>query len=134
VTPAAPQACDLPRPSRLRAAADFARVQKGGRSVDLGALLFKVSAFPARGMPGVPPPAGTGRLGLAVSRKVGTAVTRNRVKRLVRDCFRMHKGALAGMDVVVIGRPEAARLARPDVERMFGELLRRLRRVPQEAS
>nr|VFK29901.1 MAG: ribonuclease P protein component [Candidatus Kentron sp. MB]VFK33914.1 MAG: ribonuclease P protein component [Candidatus Kentron sp. MB]VFK76512.1 MAG: ribonuclease P protein component [Candidatus Kentron sp. MB] len=45
------------------------------------------------------------RLGLAISkRRVSRAVARNRVKRLIRESFRIHQRQLAGLDVVVIAR------------------------------
>jgi len=41
------------------------------------------------------------RLGLIVPKKIiATAVGRNRVKRLIRECFRLHQGELGGLDVV----------------------------------
>lgn len=46
-----------------------------------------------------------GRLGVAATRKLGSAVERNRAKRLAREVFRRQKVA-AGLDVVVIPRRE----------------------------
>ena len=51
------------------------------------------------------------RLGISVSRKVGNAVVRNRIKRGVRDRFRRQRGLLPeSVDLVVIARPKANRL------------------------
>ena len=49
------------------------------------------------------------RLGLTVSTKVGRAVVRNRVRRRLREIYRLHEDALAsGCDVVIVARTRAA--------------------------
>jgi len=50
------------------------------------------------------------RIGITVSRKVGCAVVRNRVKRLIREFYRLNNRLFAPNDYVIIARPGAARL------------------------
>jgi len=67
------------------------------------------------------------RLGLAVSRRVGNAVVRNRVKRWLREAFRHERASLGGVDVVVIARPSAATAEHDALNASFSKALSRVR-------
>lgn len=61
-------------------------------------------------------PLGHSRLAVVVSRKVGPAVARNRVKRRVRDLFRRNKGLLPEpTDLIVVARREIVDLGMPEL-------------------
>jgi len=100
---------------RLRTPGEFRRVQETGRRFDLGTLTAR--ALPRRGTPPLP-----GRLGLAISRRAGGAVQRNRIKRLVRDAFRRKAAAFDGLDIVFTARPEAAAHGQPQVDQLIDRL------------
>jgi ribonuclease P protein component len=72
------------------------------------------------------------RVGFTVSRKVGTAVERNRVRRRLREIVRLSAatGLSAGHDYVLIGRRAALSLPFEQITEDFKRALRRLR-VPQ---
>ena len=64
------------------------------------------------------------RLGLTVSRKVGGAVVRNRVKRLLREWFRLHHHELtADWDLVIIARRPPPGLGLKEVEEQLGQFV-----------
>lgn len=65
------------------------------------------------------------RLGITVSKRVGGAVVRNRVKRLVREVFRRYRDRLVPpQTVLVIGRAAAATASYADVKRELARALR----------
>jgi ribonuclease P protein component len=89
--------------ARLSRSAEFERVYRNGRSTANRHLVLYSFPNPATERP---------RLGLSVSRKVGGAVERNRLKRLLREAFaRAELELSSGHDVVVVARPPAGQLA-----------------------
>ena len=105
---------------RLRKHAQYCRVQSKGRRMGGKFLLviFAPSSFLDV------------RLGITVSKHVGNAVTRNRVKRRLRDILRHEKSALAGigLDVVWIAKLEAASTSYEALHREVKELMDRILR------
>jgi ribonuclease P protein component len=103
---------------RLRTAAEFDAVFK--RGVRLGGRLFLLVVAPNA--------VKVDRLGLAVSRRVGGAVERNRVRRLLRESFRRtERVGEVGLDLVVVAHRELVSCGQGEVDR---ELRERYRRIP----
>jgi ribonuclease P protein component len=112
------------RPSargRLSRSAEFERIYRQGRSVANRHLVLYTFPNPSTLRP---------RLGLSVSRKVGGAVQRNRLKRLLREVFAQAESELKpGHDVVVVARPALGELAEREglagVDASLAELIAR---------
>jgi len=89
----------LKRRHRLSRSRDFDAVYRHGRSTATRYLVLY--AFPRQEVDDLGP-----RLGLAVSRQLGGAVERNRIKRRLRAAFEeLETGLPAGNDYVLIARP-----------------------------
>lgn len=67
------------------------------------------------------------RFGLAVGRRVGNAVTRNRVKRWLREAARHEREDLEGFDIVFIARPSAAGAGHAGIRSAVASALSRIR-------
>jgi ribonuclease P protein component len=88
----------LQRHSRLLRSHDFDRTLRGGRRVssDYLALFLGDNEL------------GRARVGLAVSRKLGNAVVRNKIKRRLRELVRpLVTRAKGGRDIVIVARAQA---------------------------
>jgi ribonuclease P protein component len=112
------------RPSeRLRRSDDYRRVFQCGKKLAAPAFVLYV----------LPRPGSRSRLGMAVSKRVGGAVVRNRVKRLIRELFRRYKAQLRPpCDVVFVARREAARASLREYTQQFLALLCRCQRMGEE--
>ncbi|HHT9119512.1 MAG TPA: ribonuclease P protein component [Candidatus Hypogeohydataceae bacterium YC41] len=81
---------------RLRKRREFDRVFQGGK-VFKGAIFNAYALGNSLGHP---------RIGIVVGRKFGGAVQRNRIKRLLREAYRLNKNLIgAGLDIVLLPRP-----------------------------
>jgi ribonuclease P protein component len=108
------------RRRRLSRSGEFERVYREGRSHANRYLVLY--AFPRSEQDG------EARLGISVGRKLGGAVERNRVKRLLRDAFWNTAGELdGGHDFVIVARPDARGLGEEEgeagIERALREVL-----------
>ncbi|SDF63395.1 ribonuclease P protein component [Desulfovibrio legallii] len=115
----------LPRQLRIRRRAEYTACYERGRR-------FHTEHFLVFVLSGAQPEA-SARTGMAVSRKVGKAVTRNRVKRLLREFFRLHREELpVGVHIVAVAKKHAGQVAL-DLTGVTAELLPPLRRLARRA-
>jgi ribonuclease P protein component len=115
----------LPQQSRMRSPDEFKRVMRSGRRA--GGAALTVHVLLAAGA--VPEDAGP-KVGFVVSRAVGSAVVRNRVKRRLRELMRRRIACLPrGCLLVVRAHPAAAGASQADLaadlDLVLGRLLRR---------
>ena len=107
------------RHERLTKKKEFEKVFQEGKVIKDGKVVLYV----------MPNSLGVSRLGLVVSRKVGNAVRRNRVKRLLREVYRLNKHLLnISVDIVAIPRyslPPDVKLSH--IESGFKKLLAQIR-------
>jgi len=89
---------------RLRQRADYVGVQGDGKKLHGRHLLAIAKQNGTLG----------GRLGITVTRKVGNAVVRNRIKRMLREWLRLHGWVPKGWDIVLVAKDSAAGQGHPD--------------------
>jgi ribonuclease P protein component len=122
-TPAKPssgQALKFPKAARVLRSAEFRHIYDHGFRVS--SPLFAAFCFerPEKDIE-------TGaRLGLTVPKAVGQAVERNRIKRRIREAFRLHRAELGPRwDVVVNPRRALLAASFPDIERALKKVIER---------
>lgn len=108
----------MERRYRLTHGADFARVREQGRSWAQPLLVLSAGRNEL----------GCTRFGFIVSRRVGNAVVRNRVRRRLREVVRRHQGEFpSGWDVVLVARPPIVQADFVEIERALMQALARAR-------
>ncbi|NIM00033.1 MAG: ribonuclease P protein component [Acidobacteria bacterium] len=112
-------AYSFPRTDRLTSRRQFLAVYERGRR-ERGRL---VTVF------GLENRLGRCRVGLTVTRRLGSAVVRNRTKRVLREIFRLHRLAEAGsLDIVINAHVSLPEHSRTEIERDVLECVERLKR------
>ncbi|MFQ5796717.1 MAG: ribonuclease P protein component [Candidatus Bipolaricaulia bacterium] len=106
------------RENRLRSRADFERIYRQGQLLQSHELRIFVLHKQEQ----------TPRLGIAISRRVGGAVKRNRIKRAIREGFRLHKAVFVGTDTVVQPKVCAGKMENRAIQTAFLKLYRRVSR------
>ncbi|MGO8997811.1 MAG: ribonuclease P protein component [Polyangiaceae bacterium] len=130
----------FPRSRKVRRHAEFQRIQspasRSGRATSAHFVFLVAASVRGDGTAEL----ARARLGLVVTKKVGNAVERNRVKRVCRECFRLWPDFVPpGVDLIVIARQGASALGLAEVReewsRAQGALRHRVREVlAREAS
>jgi len=116
----------LPQQSRMRSPEEFKRVMRSGRRAGGATLSGHLLAADA----GLVPEDASPKVGFVVSRAVGSAVVRNRVKRRLRELMRRRLASLPGGCLLVVRAHPAAAGARQadlaaDLDLVLGRLMRR---------
>jgi ribonuclease P protein component len=111
----------LPRRARLQRGRDFAEVRRDGQRLVCGCLIANWKTLP---------PGANSRVGFVTSRKIGSAVVRNRARRLLREAFRLHQHELnQPVTAVFVARQSIVGKRLADVARDLLLALRRGKRL-----
>ncbi len=116
----------FPKSARLLRRADYVAIKQRGKSFAEGPL---AASFRPRD------PAATGiavagaRVGLTVSSKIGSAVTRNRIKRRLREAVRLEFASLPAVDLVLVARASAPSASVEELREWLRSAAARMRTV-----
>ncbi len=107
----------LKKSDKLRKNKNFQAVYKDGRSVSNRLLVLYM----------LPNQSAVSKIGFAAGKRLGNAVVRNRVKRMMREAFRLNRDQLpVGYDYILVGRKPAVDVKAQDVFKAFLNLCGRI--------
>ena len=109
----------LCKSERIRHRTDFLRISKSAIKIKSRNFILLAEERPDN----------LTRVGITVSKKVGNAVARNRVKRLVREFYRLHKCLFLPSEIVFIARAGADRL---DYSELCQELVNAVHKIGKQ--
>jgi ribonuclease P protein component len=105
----------FPREVRLRRTDEFAKVRKHGQRSRSGSLLLSFAEGSSK------------RLGVILTRRIGNAVTRNRVRRVIREFFRVNRESFPAGDCVVIPQAGTAHASNDELRDFLRKGLAKLK-------
>ena len=107
----------LEKKYRLRQSKDYQAVYQNQNAVAVGSIVLYIRGNNGYGLP---------RVGLSLSKKLGNAVARNRMRRIIREAVRKHIGEIEpANDYVFVGRRS---LAKASLQRVEADVVRALAR------
>jgi ribonuclease P protein component len=102
----------FPQALRLKRQADFDSVFADGRRFKTPNMAIRIAANQF----------GSARLGISIGTRFGSAVERNRMKRKIREAFRLTRSTLPACDIVCVPYPSAAKLSVPQIMNVLKEI------------
>lgn len=110
------KAFGYPADARIRKQRDFSACYENGKKYYCSGFVIYALERPGE----------KARTGVSVSRKVGNAVLRNRIKRLLREFFRLNFHMLAELDIIVVAKKNASCTGLAEIERDLAPVWRKL--------
>lgn len=106
----------IPSNIRIKKNTDYQTVFKKGKQISGRGVILYYSKNSAQDT----------RVGIIVSKKVGNAVVRNRIKRIIREIFRLNWPDIkSGYDIIIITRKSIREKSFHDIEKTFIDIMRR---------